>query len=133
MLKIILKLIASIIIATSFLLFPVAAHAVDVIDPSLCTGTTNPDFICKDKIADKSTTNPLFGPSGALTTVINILSLVVGVIAAIVIVIAGIRYALSGGDSQKVTNSRSTIIYAIVAIVIAAIAQAIVAFVLKKI
>jgi hypothetical protein len=65
-------------------------------------------------------------------TVINILSLVVGIIAVIMIVYGGLRYITSGGDSSKVGNAKNTIIYAIVGLVIVALAQAIVQFVLDK-
>ncbi len=132
--KLILSLLTLITLATALFALPLAAYAVDVVDPSLCTeGTVNPDFVCKDKIEDKSTTNPLFGSDGIFTKVTSILSLIVAVIAVIVIVIAGIRYSLSQGDPQKLNNARNTIIYAIVALAVAGAAQGLVSLVLKRI
>lgn len=68
-----------------------------------------------------------------LTTIINIFSWVVGIVAVIMIIVAGIRFVLSGGDSGNVTSARNTIIYAIVGLVIVALAQIIVQFVLKRV
>jgi len=68
-----------------------------------------------------------------ITNIINIFSWVVGVTAVIMIIIGGFRYVTSNGDSNGMTSARNTIIYAIIGLVIVALAQAIVQFVLKKI
>jgi hypothetical protein len=56
----------------------------------------------------------------------------VGIIAVIMIVYGGFRYITSGGDATKVTSARNTILYAIIGLIIVALAQFIVKFVLKK-
>jgi hypothetical protein len=68
-----------------------------------------------------------------LKTVINIFSLVVGAAAVIMIIIGGLRYITSGGESSNVSTAKNTIIYAIVGLVIVALAQFIVHFVLGKV
>lgn len=65
-----------------------------------------------------------------LRTALNLLSFVAGVIAVIMIMIAGARYITSQGDSQKVSQAKNAIIYAAIGIVIVALAQVIVRFVL---
>lgn len=72
------------------------------------------------------------GISRVLKTVIGILSLVVGVISVIMIIIGGIKYATSQGDSAGVSSAKNTIIYAVVGLVIAAISQFIVRFVMVR-
>ena len=67
-----------------------------------------------------------------IATIINIFSVVVGIIAVIMIVYGGFRYITSGGDSGKVTSARNTILYAIIGLIIVALAQFIVKFVLSK-
>lgn len=67
-----------------------------------------------------------------ITDVINIISLVVGVIAVIMIIVGGLKYITSGGDSGNVTGAKNTILYAVVGLVIVALAQVIVRFVLNK-
>lgn len=67
-----------------------------------------------------------------VTTVINIFSLIVGIISVIMIIFGGLRYITSGGDSAKVGAAKNTILYAIIGLVIVALAQTIVRFVLTK-
>lgn len=67
-----------------------------------------------------------------VTTIVNILSVIVGVIAVIFVIIGGAKFITSGGDSGKVSSAKSTVIYAIVGLIIVALAQIIVKFVLSK-
>lgn len=64
--------------------------------------------------------------------VINIFSLIVGVISVIMIIIGGLKYITSGGDSGNVSGAKNTILYAIIGLVVVALAQVIVRFVLEK-
>lgn len=64
--------------------------------------------------------------------IVNFLSFIVGVVAVIMIIIAGLKYITSGGDSNNVASAKNTILYAIVGLVIVALAQVIVRFVLQK-
>jgi hypothetical protein len=64
--------------------------------------------------------------------VINVFSLIVGVISVIMIIIGGLKYITSGGDSGNVTSAKNTILYAIIGLVVVALAQIIVRFVLQK-
>lgn len=65
--------------------------------------------------------------------VVNLLSWVIGIIAVIMIIVAGFRYIASGGASDKVSGAKNTLIYAIVGLIIVALAQAIVRFVLTNV
>jgi Type IV secretion system pilin len=65
--------------------------------------------------------------------VINIFSWVVGVVAVIAIIIGGFKYITSGGDAGGVTGAKNTILYAIVGLIIVALAQLIVKFVLGNV
>jgi hypothetical protein len=69
----------------------------------------------------------------AVTSVVNILSSVVGVIAVIMLIIAGIRFMTSNGNSNNVATARSTMIYALVGLVVVALAQFIVNYVLSRV
>lgn len=70
--------------------------------------------------------------SGLIKQVINIISIIVGVVAVIMIIIGGLRYITSGGDSSSVSSAKNTILYAIVGLVVVALAQLIVQFVITK-
>ena len=65
--------------------------------------------------------------------VINIFSIVVGVIAVIMIIVGGLKYITSSGDSGNVTSAKNTILYAVIGLVIVALAQVIVRFVLGEV
>lgn len=67
-----------------------------------------------------------------IRTVINIFSLVVGVVSVIMIIIGGLKYITSAGDSGNVSGAKNTILYAIIGLVIVALAQVIVRFVLER-
>ncbi len=64
--------------------------------------------------------------------VINLISLLAGIIAVIMIIVSGIRYVTSGGDSNKVSAAKTALIYALIGIAIAALAQVLVHFVLSQ-
>ncbi|MES2971857.1 MAG: pilin [Patescibacteria group bacterium] len=64
--------------------------------------------------------------------VINIFSLIVGVVAVIMIIVGGLKYITSGGDSGNITGAKNTILYAIIGLVVVALAQIVVKFVLQK-
>lgn len=68
-----------------------------------------------------------------LSTVVNILSWIIGIVAVIMVIIGGFKLVTSNGDSNSVASARSTIIYALVGLVVAALAQVLVRFVLSNI
>ena len=70
--------------------------------------------------------------STAAASIVKIFSIVVGVVSVIMIIYGGFRYITSGGDSGSVGNAKNTLIYAIVGLVIVALAQLIVHFVLNQ-
>lgn len=75
------------------------------------------------------------GPSveSVIKDVVNILSMVVGVVAVIMIIIGGLKYMSAGGDSAGVSSAKQTILGAIIGLVIVALAQVIVRFVLNEV
>ncbi len=89
-----------------------------------CLSTTATD--CDTQDPDESVNN-------IIRTVINIFSLVVGVVSVIMIIVGGLKYITSGGDSGNVSGAKNTILYAIVGLVIVALAQVIVRFVLGRV
>ncbi len=63
---------------------------------------------------------------------LNLFSAIVGIISVVMIIVGGIRYITSGGDSGKVSAAQNTVLYAVIGLVVVALAQIIVQFVLKK-
>jgi hypothetical protein len=75
------------------------------------------------------------GPTvnSVISTIVNILSAIVGILAVIMVIFSGFKYVTAGGDSGKVSSAKNTLIYAIVGIVVAALARPLVQFVLDKV
>jgi len=70
--------------------------------------------------------------SDTIATVINIISVFGGALAVIMIIIGGFRYITSGGSAEGTKGARNTIVYAVVGLVIIAVAQIIVHFVIHS-
>lgn len=70
--------------------------------------------------------------NNAIKVAINLLSFFVGVAAIVMVIVAGLKFITAGGDTNKITSARNSIIYAIVGLVITAMSQVIVHFVLTN-
>ena len=83
--------------------------------------------------ASSCATSPA-GPdvNSTLKTGINVFSFIVGFAAIIMIVVGGLKYIISNGDSSNINSAKNTILYAIIGLVVVALAQIIVRFVLDK-
>lgn len=127
-----LKILAAIILG-AFVLAPaaVSAQKVDVFK-DVCKGGAANTAACKDSQAGKGG-NPIYGPDGILTIIINVITIVVGIAAVIGIIMAGFTFMTSGSNPQEVTKAREMVLYAIVALAIAALAQIIVRFFILRV
>ena len=110
---------------------PMAAYA-DQIGDCLSQGsdlTTGNGSVCQP--ANTSTGTQKI--QDIVTVIVNIFSVIVGIVAVIMIIWGGFKYITSGGDSGNITSAKNTIIYAIIGLVVVALAQFIVQFVLDKV
>ena len=129
--KRILGIIFSIVMLanTTIVAFPAVGYALfEGSKNQICQGANYGDTTsttCDQTAGTKAST--------LLADVINIFSMVVGVIAVIMIIIGGLRYITSTGDSGNINSAKNTILYAIIGLVVVALAQIIVNFVLAKI
>ncbi len=113
---------------------PVYAENEDLVQNALCSGANNLEIgdsaegdSCRT--SDKTSTD---GINSTIAQIINIFSTLVGVVAVIMIIWGGLRYITSGGDSGKIGNAKNTIIYALLGLIVVALAQFIVRFVLTR-
>lgn len=97
------------------------------------SGST-PSF-CKDQVKNTKNieNNPIYGPNGIVSKVVNILSMVVAVAAVLFIILAAFRYVTSGNNAEEVNKAREYIIYALIALLLVAVAQLLVRYILKEI
>lgn len=70
--------------------------------------------------------------NGIIAAAIRIFQVVVGLISVIMIIMGGLKYITSGGDATSVGSAKNTILYAVVGIVVVALAEIIVQFVLNR-
>ena len=106
------------------------AMAADVFGACSQPGMAN-TAACKD-VAEQggSGANPVLG---VFHVVVQVLTIVIGGLAIIMLVVSGMRLIASNGDSNAVKSARSGIIYAIIGLVVAALGQVIVSFVLSRV
>jgi cytochrome bd-type quinol oxidase subunit 2 len=111
-------------------LVPVAVSAQDsaTSDPLKCGTTLNVDSTSGCDISQGTS-----GINSIITNIVNIFSIIVGIVSVIMIIYGGFRYVTSGGDSGNVSAAKNTIIYAVIGLVVVALAQFIVQFVLDKV
>lgn len=103
----------------------------NTITGDVCTGTGGnitggPDSSCV------SSSNGVSQFDKYVKFALNLLSIIVGIAAVIMIIVAGLRYVTSGGKEEGVKTAKNTILYAIIGLVIVALAQIIVHFVLTE-
>ena len=68
-----------------------------------------------------------------VNTILSVVFAIAGAVAVIVIIIAGISYLLSNGDAQKAARAKDAILYAVIGLAVAVLANIIVVFVIGKI
>ncbi len=111
-------------------LVPATAGAVDqsAVENNICGGTQAQATTgsCQTGQANNQI-------SKLMQNIINLFSLLVGIVSVIMIIIGGFQYVMSNGDSGKISTAKNTIIFALVGLIIVAMAQFIVHFVLGKI
>lgn len=126
-------LVASIAtLTTALVMVPAVAMAAPDINDGLCQGANlqvSSDSACDATASAEAGTSAV---NDIITLVINLFSIVVGVVSVIMIIVGGLKYITSGGDSGNVTGAKNTILYAIIGLVVVALAQLIVKFILGK-
>lgn len=105
--------------------------------PALAAPTNVFQETCKAKgsgdsaICQTNGSDPLTGDNGILVKVSRVISFLTGVAAVILILVSALMYVMSDGDSGKLQSSKSTLIYAVVGLIISGVAQGIVVLVVK--
>ncbi len=111
------------VVATAAATVPVISPAKAVNPYGACDANSS-SAICKGKGESLS--------EGFVKPTINIILWVVGVAAVIVIIVAGLKYVTSSGNPSAISSAKTTILYAVIGLVIAITAYAIVNFVFKS-
>jgi Type IV secretion system pilin len=125
--------VATLALAIVPMAMPVVAHAAsDDIQNCLAQGSSL-QISSGNNCSGGSTSGGTKKVNQLITDAVNIFSAIVGVISVIMIIFGGFKYITSGGDSNNVSAAKNTIIYAVIGLVVVAMAQFIVQFVLNKV
>jgi hypothetical protein len=82
-----------------------------------CTSTTGAD----DKV------------NKTIKLAIELFQIIVGLISVFMLISAGLKYITGGGESSAVSGAKNMILYSIIGLVVVALAQVIVSFVLNRV
>jgi hypothetical protein len=63
---------------------------------------------------------------------LNLFSAIAGITAVIMLIIAGSKYVTSSGNPERTNQAKDTILYAVIGLVLVALAQIIIKLVLHK-
>ena len=102
--------------------------AANSITDSLCTGS---NIAASGGNTNCTTSNSTDSIYKLASKVVNIFSVIVGIVAVVMVIFGGFKYITSGGDSNSISGAKNTLIYAIIGLIIVALAQFIVHFVLS--
>jgi hypothetical protein len=129
----ILSLAATFAFAAPGLVPAMASAQTTEIGKHVCRGADA--LIVDQKVGDCSDVNNAGagGIGDRIKTIINWISALIGVVAVIMIIFGGFRYITSGGNDTSVASAKKTILYALVGLVIVALSQLIVKFVLTNV
>jgi hypothetical protein len=124
-----LSLVAALLVGVVFLApaQPTLAQSNEVITGELCSGP---------KVLDPNACNAGTAQSALgriLSVIVQTLVFIVGGISVIMIVIGGLRYVTSAGDPNTTKGAKDTILYAVIGVIVAIIAQGLVTFVLSRV
>jgi len=105
--------------------FALPVSAIDVFDQ--CTDVEIESSICESSTEGESEDSL---PSMA-EIIVNTLLALLGMVSVVMIVIGGFRYTLSRGEASEIKTAKDIILYSAVGLIVAALAYAIVNFVLR--
>lgn len=93
---------------------------------------------CKDPAArNSSACTPssryqITGSNGVIARATNLIAVISGIAAVIMIIIGGFNLITAGGDSGKISSGKRMVTFAIVGVIVIALARTIVVFVVSR-
>lgn len=123
-----------VIITNLTLLFVLTASLLFVLPNQVGALDSNKQAACEAIGSSAACDNPSGTPNinSVIENGINIFTIIIGIVAVVMILAAGFKYVTSGGDSNKIASAKNTLVYAVVGLVLVALSQFIVKFVLNK-
>lgn len=121
-------ILSAMLLAPFILATPAHAQLFSGSKEEACRGANLQDAPCSADQATAAQTQI----NTVIDNAIGILSIIVGVVSVIMLMIGGFKYITSSGDSNNVNSAKNTILYAIIGLAVAAMAQVISRLVVGK-
>jgi hypothetical protein len=121
-------IVSGLVITLGILSMPADTHAVDPFT-AVCQAN-NANTVCKDKA--RGSTNPLTGSNGIIRKIASTTALLAGITGVIMMIAAGITFMTANGEPGKTKQAEDMAKYTLVGIVIIALADSIISYVLTK-
>lgn len=112
-------LAAMMVLGLAAFALPTTTYAIDVTEEACKSNPTA--TICRTSASNDIGT--------IINTIINVLLFLVGAIAVVMIIVGGVRFATSAGNADSIKAAKSTVLYAVIGLVISLLAYAIINFV----
>lgn len=122
------------IMLMSCAVIPAVALAADPLNGVDCSQSRNSQSaVCTAKDEGQGNDNPIAGPNGLLLKITRIVAFVAGAAALIIMLVGSIKFIISGGDANKASSAKSTIINAMIGIAVIVLSTALITFVVNRI
>lgn len=115
------------------------ASAFDIFG-GVCNGGGSGSTVCNDANSQNNNCpssqaagcNPISGSNGLLINITKIVAFIAGAAAVILIIVGGLRYITSAGNIEKANSARSTVINALIGLVVIVLAASLITYVVGK-
>jgi hypothetical protein len=107
---------------------PLPASAFDTTGGVDCSGGTSSSAVC----TDNTSTDPISGSDGLLLKITKIVAYIGGAAAIILIIVGALRYITANGDSNALSGARSTIINALIGLIVIVLGASLITFVVGR-
>lgn len=118
------------VLGSTFVVPVPGASAVESPLDKFCAEVGDTEVCDLNEEEKRETDSQLLGSDGIVRRVINLISWLTGLLAALFLIIGGVKFATSGGDSDKVANAKRTVLYSLAGILVIAVSNVIISFVL---
>ena len=121
-----LIVIIAVMLGLGFIVVPTIS-AVDLLAPA-CTGAAANSPACQQNDSTTANNNPITGNNGAIHKTASFLATVTAISSIFVIIAAAIKFVTSGGKSDQIASAKSYLTYAIVGLIVSALAYVLASF-----
>jgi hypothetical protein len=112
-----------------FIFSPATAFAFNPYGGVSCQGASS-STICAQSTQPAG--NPIYGSGSLIGKVTLFIAYLGGIAAVILIIVGGIQFTTAGGNPERVSSAKRTIIYSVTGLVIIALAELIVQIVISN-